>query len=210
MPSAEEWAKALAEQIVGLMDEAKAAKASASAMVEQINQAQMEANTARARAEALQNEAVRAAAEAEKAEARATALNKKVAEVEARAQSAEAKAVTLGEQLIKAQAEAEAERFANAETVEVYPAGRYECATCGQSVLFTSETSTLPLCDNCGGQEYKGHAPKMTKVLPEPGKKYKPGMYQCGSCGARVAVAVETNSLPPCDLCGQSGLVPVS
>ncbi len=206
MPSAEDWAKALAEQIVTLMDEAKASKAKALALKNQISQSKMEAKTAKARAEALQKEAAKAVTEAKQADAMAEALLAKVAKAQAKAQAAEAKAVTLGDQLIKAQAEVEAERYANAKSVAVYPAGRYECKVCGQSVLFTSDTVTLPQCHNCGSQEFKGHEPKMKKVLPEPGKKYQPGMYQCGNCGARVAVAVATNSLPECDLCGQTGL----
>lgn len=209
MPSAEDWAKALAEQIVTLMDEAKASKATARALKDQISQSKMEAKTAKARAEALQKEVAKASTEAKTAKARAKALQSKAVEAQAQAQAAEAQAVTLGDQLIKAQAEVEAERYANAKSVAVYPAGRYECKACGQSVMFTSDTVTLPQCHNCGSQEYKGHEPKMKKVLPEPGKKHQPGMYQCGSCGARVAVAVATNTLPACDLCGQTGLVPV-
>ena len=209
MPSAEDWAKALAEQIVSLMDEVKASKARAMALGEQISRAQLEANTAKARAQALSDEVARATAEAQKAEATAAALTKETAQAEAEAQTAEAKAITLGEQLSKAQAEANAEMLANAETVAVYPAGRYECKGCAQSVMFTSPTSTLPICENCGSQEYKGHEPEMTKVMPTPGKRYHAGMYQCGSCGARVAVATDTDALPPCDFCEQTGLEPV-
>lgn len=209
MPSAEDWAKALAEQIVSLMDEVKASKARALALGEQVSRAQLEANTASARAQALGDEVTRALAEAKKAEASAADLTKEMTQAEAEAQAAEAKAITLGEQLSKAQAEARTEMHANAETVVVYPAGRYECKGCAQSVMFTTPTSTLPICENCGSQEYGGHEPEITKVMPTPGMRYHAGMYQCGSCGARVAVATDTDSFPPCDFCGQSGLEPV-
>lgn len=209
MPSAEDWAKALAEQIVSLMDEVKASKARAMALGEQISRAQLEANTATARAQALSDEVARATAEAQKAETTAATLTKEMAQAEVEAQTAEAKAIVLGEQLSKARAEANAEMLANAETVEVYPAGRYECKGCAQSVMFTAPTSTLPICENCGSQEYTGQAPEITKVLPKQGKRYHAGMYQCGSCSARVAVATDTDTLPACDFCGQTGLVPV-
>ncbi|MDH5633463.1 MAG: zinc ribbon-containing protein [Gammaproteobacteria bacterium] len=210
MPSAEEWSKALAQQIVAIMNEAKAAQAKAQALASQAADAQMSAKAARLKLDALKDEMARAGADAELAEARAEAYAKEQLQAEAEARAAEAKAIALGEQLSQAQAEAEAEAMAKAETVAVYQPGRYECRGCGQNVLFTEATTTLPVCDNCGGQEYRGQEPVMTKIMPTPGKQYRAGMYHCKSCGARVAVPADTNSLPACEFCGQAGLAPVS
>lgn len=121
------------------------------------------------------------------------------------AKAAEARAKKLGEEVMNALAEAKAEAEA-ASTILVYPSGRYECKSCRHSVLFIEPTQELPVCDNCGGREFDGQAPRIIKVKPPPPKKYPAGMYECTGCGARIAVAVDTDDLSPCDLCGTVGL----
>ena len=117
------------------------------------------------------------------------------------AKAAEVRAKKLGEEVMQALAEAKAEAEA-ASTVLEYPSGRYECKSCRHSVLFTESTRELPACDNCGAREFEGQAPRVIKVKPPPPKKYPAGMYECAGCGARIAVAVDTDVLSPCDLCG--------
>lgn len=145
------------------------------------------------------------------AQAKAEALAKQVMAAMAESKAAEARAVALGEKMMKAvaQAKKEAKAAQKARTIVEYPSGRYECGQCGHSVLITTATNKLPECDNCGSDKIKGHEPKVTKIEPPAPKKYKAGMYQCGGCEARAAVAVDTNHLPDCDYCG-SRLKPLS
>lgn len=117
------------------------------------------------------------------------------------AKAAEARAKKLGEEVMQALAEAKAEAEA-ASTVLEYPAGRYECRSCRHGVLITGPTRALPTCDNCGGREFDGEAPRIIEIQPPPPMKYPAGMYECAGCDARIAVAVDTNDLSPCDLCG--------
>lgn len=90
-----------------------------------------------------------------------------------------------------------------------YPTGRYECARCGEAVLVTEVTDTLPECSRCGGRNYKGQSPKVSVPKPPPPKKFDAGMYQCGACGERTIVAEATDELPGCTLCGGHNLKPM-
>jgi len=139
------------------------------------------------------------------AQDRAKALAAEIKKAVQVAKAAEARVKDLGEQMMQALAEAKAEAE-RARTIVEYPSGRYECRSCGHSVLFTESTRDLPVCDNCGGRTYKGHEPKVTKIKPPPKKKYPAGMYECAGCGARTAIAIDTDNLSPCDLCGTTKL----
>jgi len=121
--------------------------------------------------------------------------------------AAEAKVVQLGRELTKTLDEARAETEA-ALTVIEYPSGRYECADCGHSTLFTESTRELPACGNCGHRNYVGHEPVITKYEPPPPKKYPAGMYDC-TCGARTVVSEDTDEVSPCELCGSVELKPI-
>ena len=139
------------------------------------------------------------------AQERAKALAIEIKKAVKATKAAEARVKQLGEQMMEALAEAKAEAERTRTIVE-YPTGRYECKSCGHSVLFTEPTRVLPACDNCGGQTYRGHEPKVTKIKPPPPKKYPAGMYECAGCGARVALAVDSDKLSACDLCGHTKL----
>ncbi len=139
------------------------------------------------------------------AQERAKALAIEISKAVKTAKSAEQRVKKLGKQMMQALSEAKAEAE-QARTIVEYPTGRYECRSCGHSVLFTEPTRKLPACDNCGGRTYKGQAPKVTKIKPPPPKKYPAGMYECAGCGARTAIAVDTDKVSPCDLCGHAKL----
>lgn len=123
--------------------------------------------------------------------------------------AAEAKVRRLGDELkqVLAQARAEAEA---ARTIVEYPSGRYECAKCRHSTLFTEPTQELPECMNCGSREWTGHEPTITRIEPPPPKRYPAGMYECTKCGVRTAVGEDTDALPPCELCGADALKAVN
>lgn len=143
------------------------------------------------------------------AKQKAKALAKQVKLAMKDVKKAEARVAALGEKMMEALALAKAE-VVSAQTIVEYPSGRYECARCKQSVLFTESTKQLPECDNCGSTEYTGHKPKITKIKPPPPKRYLAGMYECGTCSARIAVAEDSNDLPECDFCGQLELKSLS
>jgi ribosomal protein S27E len=144
-------------------------------------------SSARERVKVLANEIKRAVREAKSAEARAKQLSAELIQV-----------------LALAKAEVEIER-----TLVEYPAGRYECAKCKNSTVFTEPTETLPACDSCGNRTWVGHEPKITKIEPPPPRKYRAGMYECGQCAVRTAVAEDTDELSPCEICGADQLQPV-
>lgn len=123
--------------------------------------------------------------------------------------AAEIRIKRLGEELtaVLRQARQEAEA---ARTIVEYPTGRYECANCGRDTLFTEPTRELPTCDNCGSRQWSGHAPTITTIEAPPPKRFAAGMYECGKCASRTAVAVECDELSPCELCGAAELMPLS
>jgi predicted nucleic acid-binding Zn ribbon protein len=139
------------------------------------------------------------------AQERAKALAREMMKAMKEAKAAEARVKKLGEAVLQALAEADAEAEA-ARTIVEYPTGRYECKSCGQGVLFTEPVRKLPACDNCGSREYEGCVPMITKIEPPPPKRFAAGLYECTACGARIAVAVETDALSPCDICGTDKL----
>lgn len=140
----------------------------------------------------------------ERAQLLAGEIKKAMKEIRA----AEARIKQLSEELMQAVAEARAEADA-ARTVVEYPTGRYECAKCRQSTLFTEPTRVLPACDNCGSREWAGHEPTVTTIEAPPPKKYPAGMYACAKCGMRIAVAGDTDESSPCEICGSIELKPL-
>ena len=140
---------------------------------------------------------------------RAKALAEEVRKAMGQVKAAEARVTKLSKEMAKALAEARAETEAATRTIVRYPSGRYDCAGCGQSVIFSEPTEELPECENCGSREYKGHEPEVIEIKPPPPKRYQAGMYQCDSCGARVALAEDTDDLPECDFCAGGKLKPL-
>lgn len=142
------------------------------------------------------------------AQERAQALAQEIKKTMQGIKAAELKVKRLGEELkrtlTQARAEAEVER-----TIIEYPTGRYECKRCGHGTLFTEPTRELPACDNCGAREFVGHEPKITRIVPPPPKKFRAGMYVCGYCGGRTALAMDVDELSACDLCGMDKLEPM-
>lgn len=136
---------------------------------------------------------------------RAKVLAEEMTKVMRVAKAAEARAKELSQELLQALAEIKEEAEA-ARTIVEYPAGRYECKGCGQVVLFTEPCEELSACGDCGGVEYDGAKPKVTKIKPPPPKKFAAGIYECSDCGARMAVAEETDVLSACDICGAGDL----
>lgn len=121
------------------------------------------------------------------------------------AKSAESRAKQMGDELMQLLAQARAEAEA-ARTIVEYPAGRYECAKCRHSTIFTEPTRALPACENCGSREWGGHQPTVQTIEPPPPKKYPAGMYECPKCGMRTALAIDMDELSPCEVCGSTEL----
>lgn len=121
------------------------------------------------------------------------------------ARLASARARQLGEEVLQALAEARAE-VEQARTIVEYPTGRYECKHCNQSVLFTEPAAELPVCQNCGGREYNGAEPTITRIEPPPPKQFPAGIYECGACNTRVALAFDADVISACEFCGSDKL----
>ncbi len=138
----------------------------------------------------------------------AQSLARELAQAMKAMKAAEAKAKHVSEELRQVLAQVRAEADAALLVVE-YPVGRYDCASCGHSMLFTEPTRELPACDNCGNRNFAGHEPQVTKIEPPPPKKYPAAMYQCVGCGARIAVVADTDELTPCEICGIADLTPL-
>lgn len=140
----------------------------------------------------------------ERAQVLAREIKKAVHDIKA----AEARVKRLSEELKRALAQARAEAEIERTIVE-YPTGRYECKRCRHSTLFTEPTRELPVCDNCGANEWVGHEPKVTHIKPPPPKRFRAGMYECAHCGGRTALAEDVDELSACDLCGMPKLKPL-
>jgi len=123
----------------------------------------------------------------------------------AEAKAAEARARRLGEQVMQALAEVRQEAEAVRTGVE-YPSGRYECASCRQSVLFTHPSTELSPCFNCGARNYRGPKPKVTHIAPPTPSRYPSGMYECTKCHIRAAFVEGVDVLPDCEFCGAKQL----
>jgi|SRR6266566_3973133 len=139
---------------------------------------------------------------------RAKALVLEIQEAMRAVKAAEARVKQLSQELTQALAQARVEAEA-ALTIAEYPAGGYECGSCGHSTLFTEPTRALPACDNCGSRNWVGHEATIMKIEPPPPKRFPAGMYGCVACGGRTAVAMDTDELSPCDLCGATDFKPI-
>ena len=142
------------------------------------------------------------------AEERAKKLAAEMRKTMQEMKAAEARIKQLGDELPRVLAQSKVEAEA-ARRVGIYPAGRYQCASCGRDTVFTEPASALPACDNCDSRQWTGQEPEVTTIEPPPAKRYAAGMYECAKCGIRIAVAVETDELSPCDLCGAMDLKPL-
>lgn len=140
----------------------------------------------------------------ERAKALAEALKQAVQE----AKAAEARAKQLSEELVHVLAETRAEAQ-QARTIVEYPSGRYECAACRHSTIFTDATRELPACQNCGHCKWTGHEPTVIHIEPPPPRRYPAGMYECARCRVRVGVVFDSDDLSPCEHCGATELTPL-
>lgn len=139
------------------------------------------------------------------AQARAKALANEIKQAVKAVKAAEARVKQLGEEMVRVLAQARAEA-AIERTLIKYPSGLYQCAGCGQSVIFTEATRELPACDNCRGRDYNGPPPTVTAIKPPAPKRYAAGVYECAACHARTAFPEAVDTLTPCDFCGAAKL----
>lgn len=143
------------------------------------------------------------------AQERAKLLAREMMQAMKEAKAAEARAKQIGDELTRVLAQARVEAEA-ARTLVEYPSGRYDCKGCRQSVLITEPCASLPVCGNCGRRDWDGAKPRVIQVTPPAPRRFPAGMYECAGCGARIAVAVDTDTASPCELCGATGLKPLA
>jgi DNA-directed RNA polymerase subunit RPC12/RpoP len=140
---------------------------------------------------------------------RAKALAGEIKETMTQIRAAEARVRQLSQELKLALELARGEEEA-ALTVIEYPSGRYECASCGLNTMFTEATRDLPACENCGHRNYVGHEPVVKRIEAPTPPKFPVGMYECVRCGGRAVVAVESDELSACELCGFADFKPAA
>jgi Zn finger protein HypA/HybF involved in hydrogenase expression len=138
------------------------------------------------------------------AKERAQQLSREIREAIRTARAANAHAWMVVAEFKKVLVNVEAEAEAARNLVE-YPPGRYECNACHQPVIFAETQYKLPPCDSCGSSRgYTGPRPRVLDVTPAPPRQFPAGLYECAKCRAPVAVVEGSDTLPPCEFCGNT------